>query len=326
MATRDYYEVLGVAKGASADDIRKAYRALARKLHPDVNKAPDAAAKFNEVQQAYDVLSDESKRKLYDQFGTAAFETGGPPPPRGGGRGRAHYSSSGVGNPGGGFRVEGPFGDDLEDVFESIFGGSFERGARGGRRPGPGRGAEEAQPSRSELSVTFETAVRGGKENLRVEAGGKTRTIEVTIPAGVEDGQQLRVRGAGETGDLLLTIRVGGHPLWRRGEGAQTGKGLDLYLDLPLTVAEALLGATVPVPTLEGEVDLTVPPGTGSGKLLRLRGRGIKDAGGRVGDLYARVQIVAPPGPLSDAEAAAIQSLGARTAVRRDGGWRPAGR
>lgn len=318
MAERDYYAVLGVAKDASSEDIRKAYRALARKLHPDVNKAADATARFAEVQRAYDVLGDESKRRLYDQYGVAGVEGGVPPPgasqggARGGPRGAAHAAAS-----------LDP--EELSEIFESFFGRSsgFD-GGRPQRGPRPGRGgrahrAPVDEPVRAEITIPFVKAAVGGTETVSVREEGSTRRIEVRIPAGIEDGATLRMRGAlGAGRDLVLTVRVQAHPLWRRGEGADAGKGLDLFVDLPLTVSEAMLGATVTVPTPGGPVELQVPALTGSGRKLRLRGRGIRDEVGRMGDLYAIVKIIPPPN-LTDEERAMLATLGKRTPSPRVG-------
>lgn len=296
MAAKDFYDILGIGRTASADEIKAAYRKLARTLHPDVNKAPDAAKRFAEVQEAYDVLADPEKRKLYDQYGHAGVKAG------------AAGAAAGQpwGQTGGGMHYDlDP--EDLGSMFDAFFGGrnsgvGFGGGAaRGGRtkaRPSP-RAAEHHH----EISVSFLTAARGGTESLRISTDGKSRTVDVKIPAGVPDGGQLRVRNSGSGDrsepDLILTVRVGAHEFFRRGEGAEAGKGLDIYLDLPLTIAEATLGAVVTVPTLSDSVQLSVPAGTASGKKLRLKGRGITDAQGRVGDLFAVVQIVPPSGTLT---------------------------
>lgn len=330
---RDYYEVLGVSRDASADEIKAAYRRLARKLHPDVNKATDAATRFNEVQQAYDTLSDDERRRRYDRFGhagPAGFSAGG----GGGGSpfGDAHFTWSNVGGrPGQGGGFGGFEADDLGSVFETIFGGGGGGPPGGGGvRGAGGRGAGEARqkPVRggdaaTEHEVDFVTAALGDRLTLRVRRSGETKSIEVTIPPGVRDGQRLRVRGeghpspsGGEPGDLLVTVRVRRHALFRR-EGES-----DLELDLPLTVAEAVLGATVRVPTPSGGASLRVPPGTASGKRLRLKGQGVAAAGGRAaGDLYARVQIVPPKGDeLDAAQLEAVKSLGG--SPRCGGAWR----
>jgi DnaJ-class molecular chaperone len=325
---KDYYQILGTSKTASADEIRSAYRKLARKLHPDVNKAPDAAAKFNEVQQAYDVLSDDHKRKLYDQFGSAAFEAGGPGTSAGrAGAGRAspHYSWSNVGGRTQGGPDLGGMDFDAEDigsVFEAIFGQQQQAGGSPFTRTGRPRAKPKApDESRHEVRISFMTAARGGVERLRVSDNGSQRTVEVTIPPGIEEGSQLRVRGGAGTGrDLILLIHIDPHPLIRRGEGADVGKGLDLYLDLPLTIAEATLGEVISVPTLGGPVDLQVPAGTASGRKLRLRGKGIHDPQGRQGDLYAVIRIVPPAGKeLTEAEGAELRRISAKGPAPRAG-------
>ena len=329
MAQRDFYTVLGVSKTATADEIRAAYRKLARQYHPDVNKTPEASKLFNEVQQAYDVLSDPEKRALYDQYGDAEARPG----PQAGGRAGPHVRWSTVGAPGGG--GYGDFDpDDLGDIFEAMFGGSRNAGpgaggrTRAGGRARPRSAAPQATPiHRHDVSITFMTAVRGGTEQLRLTADGSARTIEVTIPPGIDDGGQLRIRGAVGGEDLILTVKVGGHPIFRRGDPdggpAASGKGLNLWLDLPLTIAEATLGATVPVPTLEGAVQLTVPAGTPSGRKLRLKGRGVKNAKGESGDLYAIVKVVAPAGDeLTPKQREALESIAAKgPAPRADPAW-----
>lgn len=311
MASKDYYEVLGVARDATADQIRKAYRTLARKYHPDVNKAPEAQARFAEVQNAYDVLSDERTRKLYDHHGEAGVKAGAAP---GGG---AHPGQQAWQHaPGaGGFDFDT---EDLGSVFESIFGGRGRPGPGAGPRTrhGPSR-APEPPPLTHEISISFMTAARGGTEHLRLDDSDRARTIEVKIPPAIDDGTTLRMRRVlgtkGAERDLLLTVRVGGHPLFRRGEHAETGRGLDLYLDVPLTIAEATLGATIAIPTLDGTVEVAFPPGTSSGRRLRCRGQGLKDPQGRQGDLYAIVKIVPPPADaLSDAERRALQDAASR--------------
>lgn len=322
MAKRDYYDVLGVPKGASQDEIKKQYRKLARQHHPDVNKASDAAQKFAEIQEAYDTLSDDAKRRRYDQFGHDGERMAGGP--AGAGAGQYRWSSSG----GGGGMSGSPFeSEDLGEVFDAIF-GERSRGSRSRRGP---FADEDAPPQvlRHAITVPFETAWRGGSTQVRIEeptAGGKTksRTLEVQIPAGVADGTQLRVRGAGasrhQSADLIVQVRVLPHALFRRGEFEETGKGLDLYLELPISIAEATLGATVTVPTLEHSADLVIPPGTSSGKKLRLKRQGLGDAAGNRGDLYAVLKIVPPAGTdLSEAERTALEKIAARTPGLRSG-------
>lgn len=314
MAERDYYDVLGVKRSATQDEIRAAYRKLARELHPDVNKAPDAQEKFAEVQTAYDVLSEPDKRAQYDRFGRA-----GAAATAGAGGGGAHYTWSNVGGRGG--DAQDFDLDDLGSMFDAFFGGG------GGPGPTPrsaraqrGRSRERAQPAvQAELDISFMTMARGGTERVPVRRGGKATTIEVSIPRGIADGAKLRVAGGQGEPDLILTIRVGKHPLYKR-EGL-----LDLAIDLPLTYAEAALGREIGVPTLEGEVFITVPPGTRSGKRMRLRGRGLTDAKGASGDLYAQVQIVPPPADaLSDKDRAALERLGGLGPHPRSGSPWPA--
>ena len=315
MNEKDLYSILGVSRSASADEIKKAYRGLARKLHPDVNKAANAAAEFGKVQEAYDVLSDEKKKRYYDQFGVApgsAASVAGAGP---NGSGHAGWGPGGFG--GQNVRVDGMDLDpeEIGSMFESFFGRSgsdpFARGPFAGGRPG-GRAsaaqrARTPEPLEHEVLISFMTAAIGGKEDVRLVTDDKPRTIEVNIPAGVREGQQLRVRkGAGER-DVVITVKVGEHPRFRRGDAN------DVLVDLPLNLAEATLGATVPVPTLDGDVELTVPPGTPSGAKLRLRGKGIKPASGTPGDLFAVIKIVTPkPATLSAAEVATLRAIGAK--------------
>jgi curved DNA-binding protein len=313
MSEKDLYSVLGVAKSASEDEIKKAYRKLARQFHPDVNKAPDAGAKFTQVQEAYDILSDEKKRRYYDQFGvvpgSAAADAGTPghgprTPWEGGQRVRADQVEMDQ--------------DEIGSMFESFFGGGRSRdpfggspfgsgGASAGSRGNKGRAQRvvEPEPLEHDLFLTFMGAARGGTEDLKLNLDGKARTIEVNIPAGVRDKQQLRMRkGAGDR-DLVLNIRVGGHPVFRREDGN------DLSLDLALNLSEAILGATVSVQTLDGTVEMRIPPGTSSGAKLRLRGKGIQPAKGDAGDLYAVVRVLVPkPELLSEDEKEAIREIG----------------
>lgn len=311
---KDYYDVLGVKRDASTDQIRTAYRKLARQYHPDVNKAPDAAKRFSEVQEAYDVLSDVEKRKAYDRFGHAGVGAGPPPGSAGAGWG-------GFGGPGRGGRTvwttsSGGMGaEDLGSIFEEIFGSRGAAGARGGPRASRRGGASpfdfdfEAEPGPTpsqrgrdvehKLSVSFMTAALGGTEQIRFTMNGSTSTISVKIPPGIDSGGKLRLKGKGEPGhnggppgDLILTIEVGKHPHFRR-------EGLDLYIDVPINIAEAALGTTVRAPLLKNEdgaswVEIKIPPGASSGRKLRIRGKGIADASGNKGDYYAVIQVVAP--------------------------------
>jgi curved DNA-binding protein len=314
----DHYTTLGVARSASADDIKSAYRRLARQLHPDVNKAPDAQKKFAAVQQAYEVLSDSEKRKLYDMYGDAAFAQGGPGSASG--QQRTNWGNAGQARPRGRASQHPDIdAEDLGSIFESIFGGANPRSAsansRGGARARPGYedydddGDDE---SVQEVRVDFMTAAKGGTVPVRVLTRDETfKTIDVKIPAGLEDGSGLRVRGALRgisTGspDLLLRVRITPHELYRRGDATGGAKGLDIFLDVPLSIAEATLGATIDVPTMRGVAQLTIPPGTPSGRRMKLGGMGIRDDAGRQGDFYVIIQII-PPAPPADARISALE-------------------
>ncbi len=318
--SKDLYQVLGVSRTASTEEIRKAYRKLALKHHPDVSDAPDAAARFAEIQEAYDILTDSEKRKAYDQFGMAGvrggagFRAGAGPggPFRGSAnRGGTRYTWTGPGGASGAADFDIP---DLGSIFEEMFGGSpFGGGATRSRmRTGP----RAAAPQRGRdvyhaMTVPFMTAVTGGTETVRItHPSGESDVIEVKIPAGIDDGAKLRVRGrgnpghaGGEPGDVILTIHVGKHPYFRR-------EGLDVLLDVPVSIAEAALGASVTIPLLKGTAEVKVPAGTASGSRLRIRGKGITNAKGTSGDFYAVVQIV-PPKSLTASERTLIEKLGA---------------
>ena len=285
MANSDLYQVLGVSRSASADEIRKAYKKLARENHPDVKKDdPAAAERFKAVQEAYDVLGDTEKRQQYDRFGTT-FPKGGPQPGPGGGPGggRTYTWSSGGG---GGFDFGDLFGGGVD--LEEILGGG--RRSRGGPRPARGSDIEAA------VKVSFETAVQGGNVDIQVEHGHQQDHLTVKIPAGVDTGSVIRLAGQGQPGrfsgppgDLLLKIEVQPHRYFRR-------EGSNLLIDVPITPSEAVLGSKVEVPTLsEGLVVVTIPPGTSSGAKLRLRGKGAVDPQTKQpGDQYVVVKIVVP--------------------------------
>ena len=269
---RDYYEALGLQRDATTEDIRRAYRKLAREFHPDVNKDPGAEDRFKEVAEAYEVLRDPEKRERYDRLGSnwhAGQDVSSAPGFEESFRRRA--SGGGYDD----FRVE--FGDagDFSDLFEGLF------GARGRRGPTRRGGDREAV-----LDLDLDEAARGGRRRLELADG---RSFEVEIPAGVRDGQTIRLAGEGarsvgdgQSGDLLLRVRLKPHPRFR-------WKGADLEVDLPVAPWEAALGATVDVPTLDGNAKVKVPAGSSGGRRLRLRGAGL---GGS--DLYAVVKIVVP--------------------------------
>jgi curved DNA-binding protein len=294
VAFRDYYDALGVPRDASADDIRSAYRKLARQYHPDVNKEPEAEDRFKQISEAYEVLRDEDKRRRYDRLGAnwrAGQDVSGAP----GFEEAFRNGGAGVGGRGfGDVRVDfgdGNFGDSgFSDLFESL----FSRGGRGGGDAGPGFGGFSMRGSDQEavLELSLEEAARGGRRQLSF---GDGRSFEVEIPRGVRDGQVVRLAGQGSdgmgggaSGDLLLRIRLRPHPRFRV-------EGRDLYVDLPVSPWEAALGATVPVPTLDGEAKVTVPGGSSGGRRLRLRGQGLPAPdGGTAGNLYAVIQIKVP--------------------------------
>lgn len=294
MAKRDFYEILGVSRKASADELRKAYRKLVRQHHPDVNRNnPQAVEKFKEVQEAYDVLSDDAKRKDYDQFGHAggqaeAFRRAQEAAGRGGGP-RTHTWQSG---PGGATVEDFDFGDmgqeGLGSIFEQFFGmrGQNRRQPRG--RAQPQKGADVEYP----MSLTFEQAARGTSLSLQINrGGGRLESIDVKIPAGVKDGSRVRIKGkgeqhGGEPGDLFIITTIQPHAYYRR-------DGLDILLDLPISLYESLNGAKVTVPTLEGPVTLTIPPGTNSHAKLRIKSRGIQ-RGNEQGDQFVVIKIIVP--------------------------------
>lgn len=301
MSQRDYYEILGLSRSASADEIKKAYRKLAKQCHPDAN--PDdagAQAKFAEITEAYDVLSDEQKRKKYDQFGhnwSKVGDAGGNPfEGFGGGRGGAQF--------------------DLNDILGGMFGGAGGGNPfGGGGNPFGGGGrrqprAQKGQNVEAEIRVPFQVGVEGGEHELTLQTGSKVERLTVKIPGGIEDGGKIRLsgqghpgHGGGAAGDVIVTVRISAHPWFRR-------EGNNLLVDVPLTPAEAALGAKVDVPTLtEGTVVMTIPPGTSSGAKLRLRGKGARDRKtGHRGDQLVVVKIVVPK-ELSDEERSLYEQL-----------------
>jgi molecular chaperone DnaJ len=297
MAEKDYYDILGVKKSAADDEIKKAYRGLAKKHHPDKNKGnKDAENKFKEISEAYAVLSDKEKREQYDRLGKEAFNFGG-----GGGQGA----------PFGGFG-----GFDFSN-FSEQFGGGRQRRTTSRKAQGSGGftdifselfgggGSYEAQPVRggdidAETTIEFHDAVLGTTLELQLPTG----STKVKIPEGVSDGQKLRLRGKGQpspnggpAGDLNIVVRVRPHPFFER-------KGDDIHIELPVTVGEAMKGAEIDVPTIRGTVRARIPPLTSSGKKFRLTGKGVKKKGGGAGDEYYRVLIVLP----TEVEAEALEA------------------
>jgi DnaJ-class molecular chaperone len=313
--SRDFYRILGISRTATPEEIRKAYRKLALEFHPDKNKAPGATQKFTHVQQAYEVLSDEKKRALYDQFGEEGLnispEAAAQAAAGRGGRGNPNINIDGMNFD----------SDDLGSVFEAIFGQHGVGAAPGGR----GRKAKAPAPRTYELrqdhQIDFLTAAKGGTEHLRITIDDTIREVDVRVPAGVEEGATLRVQGdlgpKKERVEILLTMRIGSHPIFSRPSDQGPNRGLDLVVDVPVTFAEAALGGPISVKTLTGSIELQLPPETPSGRKLRVRGQGIRSEQGRTGDLYAQIRIVPPAlNQLTDEDRAALFRLGSRTIAR----------
>ena len=297
---RDPYQVLGVQKSASPEDVKKAFRRLAKKLHPDANKKdPKAAAKFAELNSAYELLGDEKKRRAFDR---GEIDAEGKP--------RFHgFETAGAGRGPGGFGREGQFetftwGPEGFRRSSSRAGGGFGRfedilgdvfGNMRGTRQGPGFGAEDfdvprrGQDLAAALTITLEEAAKGATKRMRLPTGAD---VDVRIPPGLIDGQQIRLKGQGRpghggpAGDALISVAIAPHPRFKV-------EGSNLRIELPVTLYEAVLGAKVRVPTLEGAVELAIPPGTSAGRTFRLKGKGLPSKGGR-GDLFATVRIVLP--------------------------------
>src|SRR6266852_6389955 len=292
---RDYYETLGVSKTATEDEIRSAFRKLARKYHPDVAKDKKVAEeKFKQINEAYEVLSDPEKRKKYDQLGADWNQPGGfqPPTQCGGQPGGGFYQ---FGEDGGG--VEFEFGGTgFSDFFEAFFGGGRGRSAFGGGFGRRATGTERGSDVEADIMVTLEEALSGSKRavSLRRSGSNKTETYQVKIPRGVHEGQRIRLAGQGEagagggkSGDLFLRVRLARHPDF-------TVEGSDLIHEIKIQPWQAVLGAELEVPTLEGKARMKVPPGTQGGQRFRLRGRGLPSATGARGDLYVVTQIQVP--------------------------------
>jgi curved DNA-binding protein len=319
---RDFYEILGVPRSASQDEIQQAYRKLARAYHPDVNSDPVAEDRFKDIAEAYAVLSDPQTRRRYDAFGPdfrqvpedvdpetwRRARAGADPGRAGAGAGRAGPGGFGPGGPfgeGGPFREGGPFGEGAGDVdLEDLLGGLF--GGRAGRGWGPIPGADQE----AELEVTVEEAYHGAQRTVTMQGADGQRSFDVRVPAGVTNGQRIRLAGqggrgsgGGRPGDLYFVIRIARHPRYRV-------EGRDLHVDLPLAPWEAALGTSVVVDTPGGETKVKVPAGTSSGRRLRLRGRGLPHHRGRPGDLFAEAKIMVP-GALSPGERELFEQLAA---------------
>jgi len=313
MANQDFYQVLGVPRNADQDEIQRAYRKLARTYHPDVNSDPAAEDRFKEISEAYDVLSDPQTRRRYDAFGPDFRQVPEDVDPdewrrsragAGAGQTRGGFRSGGFGSEGLGGGGSSFSGGDID--FDDLLGGIF--GGRAGRRWGPIPGADQE----AELELTVEEAYRGTRRTVTLTGDGTRRSFEVTVPAGVTDGQRIRLAGQGgrgsdgaRNGDLYLVVRIAPHPRYRL-------DGRDLYVELRLAPWEATLGTSVPVDTPGGEVKVKVPAGTSSGRQIRLRGRGLPNPKGKAGDLFAEARIMVPP-RLSRAERRLFEQLAAES-------------
>jgi len=298
---RDPYTILGVPKTADAAEIKKAYRKLAKKYHPDQSDDPKAKDKFAEASAAYEILGDEKKRGSFDRGeidaegkpryqGFEGFGAGGPGGfgrrPGGPGGGAEHFEFNFGGGRGG-----GAGGFDAGDIFADLFGGGARRSA------GAGRAAPKGADASASVSISLADSVKGTTARVELPTG---KTLDINVPAGIEDGKQIRLKGqgysspaGGEAGDAMVTINIAKHPFFRV-------DGRDLRLDLPVTLYEAVLGGKVNAPTLGGMVELTVPAGTTGGKTLRLRGKGLPNPSGTAGDLYVTLRVVLPDSPDPD--------------------------
>ncbi len=324
---KDYYKILGVSKQSNADEIKQAYRKLARKYHPDVNRDdPKAEEKFKDINEAYDILSDQAKRRQYDQFGQYHRQGGFRPNSTGA---RSSTSSSPYS---GSYASEdfgfGGFGtsdvdftqfDDFQDFIDQLLGRVKQPGSQSYAQSGSYTSTESTSyDAEASLPLTIPEAYEGGKRRLRVEGG---RILEINIPAGITPGKRIRLKGQGhpspngQVGDLYLKVELKDHPYYRRLEGS------DLYCDLPISPSEAVLGAQIEVPTLDGTVKLRIPAGVQTGQKLRLSGRGFPEKGGQRGDLYVSIKLEIP-GSLSTEERdlyerlQQVQSYDPRSSIR----------
>lgn len=299
---RDPYQELGVSRTASHDEIRKAFRKLAKQNHPDTNPGDKPAEeRFKRVSAAFDIVGDAEKRKKFD---AGEIDADGRETMRGGfagGQGPWGGPGGGYGRRGGGYQSESFEGADLGDILGEMFGGGA-RGGRGGAGGGFGGFSQRGSDVRAKLEISLEEAIQGGKKRIAFSDG---RTIDVTIPKGAQEGQTLRLKGQGSpgragAGDAFIEISIAPHSIYRR-------EGANLVMDVPITVYDAVLGGKVEAPTPDGPITLTVPQSSNTGARLRVKGRGLSDAKGRRGDLYVRLVVVLPDEKDAELEAFAQQ-------------------
>lgn len=306
---KDYYQILGVPRTATADDIKKAYRRLAKQYHPDITKGDkQTEERFKEISEAYNVLSDCDQRRKYDAIGSAYERAQGGWQPfsgQGGGQGGAYEDVQ--------YEGFGDLGDILKDLFEM---GGIRRGPFG-PKASKKQSAVDGKDMFTDVDISFQEAVNGTERSISIQRGDRTEKISIKIPAGVDNGSKVRVSGKGQlgfgggrAGDLFLRVHVAPHPtFWR--------EGADIYMELPITIYDAVLGNKVEVPTLEGNAVMKIPEGTASGQKFRLKGKGAPTPGkkGSKGDQYVIVQI-APPTRLNSEERRMYEELSSRYPYR----------
>ncbi|MCS6804157.1 MAG: DnaJ C-terminal domain-containing protein [Acidobacteriota bacterium] len=302
---KDYYEILGVSRSATQDQIKAAFRKLARKYHPDVNPGDKAAEeKFKEINEAYEVLSDPQKRQMYDRLGTNWKGGADFTPPPGWENIRINFGDFGFG---------GGSPSGFSDFFEMLFGDAW-RGGRTQAKAGPSSWGMPRADTEMELPLTIEEAHRGGSRRVVLADG---RALDVKIPAGVREGSLIRLagqaHGGGRPGDVYLRVKLQPHSVFQV-------SGDDVTVEIPITPWEAVLGATVVVPTLDGFADVKIPPNSQNGQKLRLRGQGLMRRGGGRGDQYVRLKIVVPT-QVSPAEKKLFEQLAKESRFNPRNGW-----
>ena len=286
---KDYYQILGIGKKATADEIKKAYRKLARKYHPDANaNDPKAEEKFKEIGEAYEVLKDPQKRQRYDQMGSnwKQYANAGRP---GGGQSYSSYDFGGRG-----FNFEN-MGGGFSDFFEMFFGSSADQRSSGFNFGRGGAREQKGQDLQSSIEISLREAYFGTKRPIRLQKEGKSRTVTVKVPAGIKNGGKIRLSGeggpgpgGGPSGDLYLTINVAEHAVFKR-------SGDNLHIEVPVTIKESYSGGKIDIPTFDGRIDMKLPAKTQSGRILRLKGKGMPILKGKGrGDLYVKTKVLFP--------------------------------